>query len=295
LDKAVSLVERLFFNRKTRLNTTEKTMSNENKSNESDHQKPRGRFPGILLRLILAIIVGMIIGGVIYYSAAGWIPYIDQRIIQPIDQNQADLRDFDATQQTLDSQVSDLQSQLNQSQLTITELELALQQEMDQRLALQSTLDKNTILLAEQTQTIGSIDEKIQETNRTLSALATAQLDRTWLENNITLIKVVEMLTYANQHLIHSNFGLAENELLLAKEQLLSIRDSSPSSDHAYLQSIVDLIESGILNLPDDYSLAIEKIQLARQIAFQGLPDPMAGTSTPTPEQTPSATSTPDS
>ena len=270
-------------------------MSEENQISENNNKKTKGKIPGILLRLFLATFVGLIIGVVIYYSAAGWIPYIDQEIIQPIDENQADLEVVVNTQQALQTQISDLQDQLDISRTAITELESTLQNEAEIRIGLQSTIDTNTENLLEQTQSIEMLNTNLKDTDQNLAALATAQLNNIWIINNINLLKIVDTMTLANQYLINKNFGLAENELTLAIEMVSAMLDSSPAHHHPYLLSILELIEGGIKDLPDNSVLTIEKIQLARQLAYQGLPEPSEGTSTPTPYLTPTATTTPDS
>jgi len=263
--------------------------------NEINKRQPGKRIPGILLRLFLAAITGTIIGAVIYYTAAGWIPYLDQRVFQPIDRNQAELKNLITIQQGQETQIALLQDQLLGYQATIESLEIDLIQEEEDNLSLFATVDANTRSMLQHTQSLATLDANLQSTNRNLSALATAQMRNYWIQNDLSLLKVIDLLTLANQYLLHADYGQAKNELHLVRDELILLQESSPGHYQSTILQILELVDDGIDDLPENYSLASEKVQLARQMAIQGFPDSASGTITPTPYLTPFSTPTPGS
>jgi hypothetical protein len=138
------------------------------------------------------------------------------------------------------------------------------------------------------------LEANLGKLNEELSVLATNQVQSDWVISNLSLLKIIDMLTLANQYLNQANFGLAENELVLANTELTTLIAVSPTQYQSYLISIKELVDGGIQDLPDKNSLALEKIQLARQIAFQGFPQTNSVT-TPTPNITPTHSPTPGS
>jgi len=153
---------------------------NEIKQSESNEKITRksgkNSLPGILLRLILTAFTGIIIGILIYYTAAGWIPYLDQRVFQPIDNNQADIQDFQATQQSLENEIHLLQNNQTSNQATLEYLEGSIAQLDGDDLALLATVEMGVEYMLQHTQSIATLDAELGLTNRNLSALATAQI-----------------------------------------------------------------------------------------------------------------------
>jgi len=249
-------------------------------------------FPGILLRLVLAAVIGLIIGAVIYFGSAGWIPYLEQRIFQPLDKNKADINLLLETQQAAELLISQHQEQIHNLQATMVSLENDLNNRFEDNSALREAVDVNTDFVLQGTQTIATLDASINSINRNLSALATAQMRRSFLQSDLSLLKVVDLLTLADQQLLHANYGQAQHQLTLAGIELGLLQDISPPHYQSHILAIKDLVLGASADLPEEFTLSSDKIQLARQLALQGFPG-LTGTITATPYHTPSRTPTP--
>ena len=241
--------------------------------------------PAILLRLFLSAVVGTIVGAVIYFAAIGSIPYIEQRVFEPIDQNREN-------QQALETQLANLQSEVLLYQDALATLEMESAQAVELGDTDRATRDANSQLLLSQTLAIGTLDSKITSLNSNLSALATAQMRISDLSLNYDLLRIADLLILANQHILHADYGRAKIELDLARIELESLLSQSPPHFLPYLEEILDLTQDAIAGLPADYLLAAAKIELARQLVWQGFPG-LPGTFTPTPAIT--STPTPNS
>jgi cell division protein FtsB len=266
-------------------------------STEKDTRKSgKDSIPGILLRLILTAFIGIIIGILIYYTAAGWIPYLDQRVFQPIDNNQIEIQDLQATQQSLENEIHLLQNNHISNQATLEYMEMDIDQMNENSSSLQETVELSVQFMLQHTQSIATLDAKIESANRNFSALATAQMNGRDFHQKLGLLKILDILIHANQYLLHANFGQAENQLILTKTELETLFIQTPDYQQAFIHDLLNLVEGAVEDLPNNYSIAEEKMQLAIQMALQGFPefDPSL-TLTPTPYITPSLTPTPQS
>ncbi len=270
----------------------------ENKQAESRKKDTResgkNSIPGIFLRLIFTAFTGIIIGIIIYYTAVGWIPYLDQRVFQPIDNNQAELQVFQATQQSLENQIHLLYDNNTSNQAALENLEMDIEQLNEERLSILATVEMSVQFMLQHTQSIATLDARLGSTNRNLSALATAQMRNGYFQQRLSLLKILDLLTLANQHLLHANFGQAKNQLILAKTELETLFIQTPAYQQTFIHDLLILIEGAVENLPENYFIAEHKIQLAIQLALQGYPefDPST-TLTATPYITPTLTPTP--
>lgn len=247
--------------------------------------------PGILIRLILSVVTGAIIGSVIYFSAVGSIPYLDQRVFQPLKNNQADVTNLQADQESHKQQLSSLQAQLESVNAT---LEMSLAQIGEDNLSLQVTADANSQSVLTLYRSLTDLEISLDSVNRNLSALATAQMRSTDFQQRISLLKILDLLTLANQYLLHNNFGQAENQLLLVKIELEALFIQSPAFYQSYILDLLSLVDQAVQDLPDNSYLAEGEIQLARQMALQGFPElEITGTITATPYVIPTFTPTP--
>ncbi len=112
----------------------------------SKQSKPTSKtIPGILLRLILVLVAGCLVGAVIYFAASGWVPYLDQRVFQPIDTNQAIVQELQSTQKALEIEISSLQATVDENQSgTRPDIETTLDQLSEDVIQMQLDVDNNT-------------------------------------------------------------------------------------------------------------------------------------------------------
>lgn len=277
-------------------------MESENMSPESQSssRKPARRtVPGLVLRIVLVAITGSVIGGAIYFSAVGWIPYLDQRVIQPIDNHQQEIQDLVAAQGMLETEVADLSAALAAGQAESDQDTQTTQQALQETItglensldALENRADQNTYFSATLIPSLLSTAAARQElTDRNLSALATAQMGLVLDSQEAALLKVLAMLSRANQFLLHDDFGSAREALTAASDYLLEISGGTASQDQQ-IAELLDVVQGASAVLPGQPGIAASKLELAWQMTLEGLDDP--GAATPAPDSPPSLTPTP--
>ena len=270
--------------------------------------EPKKSIGGILLRLMITIIAAVMLGAVIYFSAVGWIPYLDNRIFQPIDDNQAMVQELKETQQALENQILDLSETLEFSQTLLGEGISAYQSILDDMQQDLKKLDQEVVSVQEAfdyrghtitvyPQMLATLSAKQAANSLHIDILATAQFNSSSINNDLDLLRILELLSRANQYLLHSNFGLAEEALMTAKLYLLNLQESLPGFQQEVISNMLNLVDQVIVDLPAKPALAAEKLELAWQLGISGLPqfdgEGNNGTKTPTPYIQPSLTSTP--
>ena len=249
--------------------------------------------PGILLRLILVLAAGCLVGAVIYFAASGWVPYLDQRVFQPIDTNQALVQELKATQNAVEIQISSLQTTIDENQSeTESEIAATLNQISEDVVHMQSEVDNNTYYggtLAPAM--IATISANQDSNSRHLSALATAQMRDSGNHQELELLRTLELLTWAHQYILHDNYGLAETELEAARENLSVMITRVPPKQRVIVLEMLNLVDQCIADLPSRPAVAVEKLQLAWRMGiteFQNVSSyDQGGTVTPTPYITP--------
>lgn len=272
--------------------------------------KPASKtFPGIILRLILALTAGCLVGGAIYFTASGWIPYLDQRVFQPIDSNQAKVQELQATQKALELQISSLQATLNGNQsggagsdiaATLNAMGMSLDQLSEDVVHMQSEVDNNTYYAGTLSPALIATVSARQESNtRNLSALATAQMRDSGNRQEIELFRTLELLTWAHQYILHDNYGLAENELEIARDNLSVMITRVPPKQRVVVLEMLNLVDQCLADLPSRPTLAAEKLQIAWRMGVIEFPNEslhdQGGTITPTLYITPTSTPAPTS
>ena len=275
---------------------------------EKPQRTPNKSIGGILLRLLLTVIAAVILGAIIYFSAVGWIPYLDNRVFQPIDNNSAHLQELVETQSILEDQVASLLATLDTSQAaqeegttlyqsTLESLGEDIQQLKDNTDNLLTAVSGNTYIATQIQLQMATLTAKQSANERHISALATAQMSRTGIYEEIKLLKVLDLLSRANQFLLHSNYGQAEEILQSAKIELTDLQERLPGFQQDLISNILDLVEQTIIDLPAKPTLAAEKLELAWQLGITGLPQlsygENFGTVTPTMYLNPDLTPTP--
>ena len=272
--------------------------------------RPKISVWGILLRLMITIITAVILGTVIYFSAVGWIPYLDNKVFQPIDDHTVKIQELVETQSAMDDQItwflgtidSNQASQdegITSYQLTQEIIELALQHLTEDVSDIQATVSANTHLGTTIPFLLSTLVPQQSANSRHIDALATAQMRNSEIQQEIELLKILALLSRANQFLLHSNFGQAEGTLLIAKLDLIKLREDLPPFQREVISSILNLVDQAIVDLPAKPALAAEKLELAWHLGINGLPqldgEGNTGTTTPTPYIQASPTSTPTS
>ena len=211
-----------------------------------------------LFRLIaIAIVIGGI-GAGLYYG----LPYVNQKVIVPIEKNRADIRRVEAEVKTLQTQLEETNSRVE-----------ALEQSIEAHSASLNKLDELQ----------ASLEEKIQNSqNETLLQL----------KHEVMFTRVLDMLGRARLYLAQSNFGLAREDVKSARELLGTLQ--TETNDQS-LDQAIERLDRVLGNLPAFPVVAAGDLEIAWQILVSGetpattTPEP---TTAPTVEPTLEGTST---
>jgi hypothetical protein len=112
------------------------------------------------------------------------------------------------------------------------------------------------------------------------------------LQRQIDLLKSMELLSRACLFIYQSNFGLAEQDVQIARDLLAMVQPNAPESLAADLNAVVLRLDMTLSNLPAFPVAASDDLDIAWQILLSGLPQPTPTLSeTPTPAGTLSSTS----
>jgi len=222
-----------------------------------------------LLRLIviLLLLTGLAVG--IAYLA----PLVYERYVRPVEMNAAQVAALETQQAQSATQIASLQARLDNAEAgqvkqgtTLTDLTGRVQ-----------TIEAG---IAEHTQKLAALDEMQAELLKTNEA-SLAKMD-----NQIKLLKALEMLARARLFLYQSNFGLARQDAQAAREILVDLQQAAPETSTPELKEALFRLDLVLKNLPDFPVAASVDLDLAWQVLAQGMPPQ-------TPIPTESATLTP--
>jgi hypothetical protein len=223
----------------------------------------------------LVIVLG-VIGGVaaaVYYG----IPYMYVRFVQPVELNAARIQEI-ATQQAEDlatsgaevaqlrGQLSSLEGRIGAVETSLTEHSAAIAQLETMQASLAQDLD------SQRTEVLADLDYQVK------------------------LMRSIELLSRARLYLFESNFGLARQDVLSARELLDGLQTAAPPEQIASLRAVIARLDLTLGNLPGYPVVAADDLEIAWQVLIDGLPAGAEAIVTPLrvfPTPLPTATETP--
>ena len=242
-----------------------------------------GRFFRFLLRLVLLLIFLGLLSLALYLA----LPWLYQRFIRPVEQNTAQVRELQSRQEQTEQDLTDLQTRLETMEAGQDQHAESFA-DLDQRL-----IDIETEISArsESLAALERLQSDLEEQNQAISAE---------LERQINLLKAMQLLSRARLSMYQSNFGLAKQDVQIARDLLGGIQPDAPESPAEELGAVIFRLDMTLSNLPDFPVAASDDLDIAWQILLSGLPQPtptMIETRTPAPAgsatPTPIATFTP--
>ncbi|MGZ9223396.1 MAG: hypothetical protein ACXW4Q_14920, partial [Anaerolineales bacterium] len=115
---------------------------------------------------------------------------------------------------------------------------------------------------------------------------ASAELDR-----QVNLLKSMELLSRARLFMYQSNFGLAEQDVQIARDLLARVESDAPASLAGDLETVLLHLDFVLNNLPNFPVAASDDLDIAWHILLTGLPPtPTSVAGTPSPGATLSST-----
>ncbi len=218
------------------------------------------RFFVILLRTLLTLMIAAVIGTALYFG----VPYIYEKYILPVQENT--------------EQLAALQTRQAQSELAIA----GLQARLDAMETAQATanLDGRVSTLEEQ---IAAHTQRLAVLEAMQSALQTrADVTNVELARQVKLLKSMELLSRARMFLYQSNFGMARQDIQMARALLIEVQPDAPASLADDLTEILYRLDLTLSNLPNFPVAARDDLDIAWQVLLAGLP-PEEATATPAP------------
>ena len=214
-----------------------------------------GRFFRFLLRLVLLLIFLGLLSVALYLA----LPWLYERFVRPVEQNTAQVRELQARQKQTEQELADLQTRLETIETVQNQHDGSLN-ELDQRL-----IDIETEIAA-RTESLAALERlqsELEEQNQAVSA----ELDR-----QINLLKAMELLSRARLSMYQSNFGLARQDVQIARNLLAGIEPDAPESLAEELGAVILRLDMTLSGLPNFPVAASDDLDIAWQILLSGLP-----------------------
>jgi len=235
-----------------------------------------GGFFRFLLRVITLLIVLTLVSLALFLI----LPWFYQTFIQPIQQNTTQVRELQSQQKQMEQEIADLRTKLRI-------LETAQNGHDGSLTKLDKRVSDMEAEVTTRTQSLTAL-EKMQSELQQQNEANAAELDR-----QINLLKAMELLSRARLFMYESNFGLAKQDVQIARDLLAKIRPDAPDSLAKDLDVVLPRLDMTLSHLPDFPVAASDDLDIAWQILLSGLPQAtptLSVTSTPAGTISPTAT-----
>ncbi len=253
----------------------------------------RNAFP--ILRAFLRLVLVLMIGGFVGLLGYAGLTLAYQQALEPMHQNRAALAQVQG-QLSIDEEAA---AQMAQRLLTAESAAMQANRTIltlqENQKSQQKVIGAQATALSQMKPALSTLEAGDKESQRRLAAvqktLAAQEKPLTTLKNDLAVVQVMELLTRSRVYLTQSNFGLAREDILTARQILLGLGDTAPAYQQAAVKSWLQRIDLALGNLPEYPVLAADDLEIAWQLMRMGLPP--EHTTTPTPTETPQDTPTP--
>ncbi len=224
------------------------------------------RFFEFLLRLVSWLIILGVIGGGLYFG----LPLLYRRFVVPVEQNTVQVGELQSQQKQAEQELADLQNKLKTLETAQSQNAQSLTKLDQQMTKIETEVDAHTKSLA--------VLEKMQSELQAQDEATSAELQR-----QINVLKAMELLSRARLFMYQSNFGLAKQDVQLARELLATVQPGATESLAHNLDAVIRRLDLTLSNLPDFPVAASDDLDVAWEILLSGLPQaPAAVEGTPT-------------
>lgn len=238
------------------------------------------RFFELLLRLISWVIIFTVFGAALYYG----VPLLYQRFVVPVEQNTVQVGELQSRQEQLEGQLTELQEKL-------TTLESGQDENIQSLNGLEERTSQLETGIDSHTESLAALEEMQSELQ------AQNELTSTQLERQIDLMKAMELLSRARLYMYQSNFGLAKQDVQIARDLLNQVKPSASRSPADDLDAVIRRLDLVLSNLPNFPVAASDDLDVAWHILLTGMPSAVDADATAVPigtlSSTPAVTITP--
>lgn len=232
-----------------------------------------------LLRLFLVLVILALLAVGLSYS----LPMLYQTYIKPVQDNAAQVARLNTRIAQNETDITGLQTKLEVAQAELTRQAQSLS-------ALETQVRKVDEQVAAHTRSLAAL-EQMQAALQEQNDAASAELAR-----QVKLMKSMELLSRARLYMYQSNFGLARQDVQIARDMLAEVQPSAPEPLASDLAEVIQRLDLTLSNLPGFPVAASDDLDIAWQILLAGIPAPQPGaaeSAIPTPIPLPEITSTP--
>jgi predicted RNase H-like nuclease (RuvC/YqgF family) len=214
----------------------------------------------------------------LYYG----LPLLYNKYVKPVEQNTAGLTELQSQQKQTSQELADLQSRLKA-------VEAGQKQDADALSKLDGRVSDLETQIAAHTKSLAAL-ERMQSELQEQDEATSAELQR-----QINVLKAMELLSRARLFMYQSNFGLARQDIQIARDLLAEVQKDASKDSAGDLEAVVRRLDMVLSDLPNFPVAASDDLNIAWQILLSGLPQagPTLGpTVAPTITATPIVTAT---
>jgi uncharacterized phage infection (PIP) family protein YhgE len=187
------------------------------------------------------------------------LPWFYQTFVRPVEQNTAQVRELQTWKEEAEGDLADLQTKLGTIESVQNGHDESLKA-MDERLSdIETEINARTESLA----ALERLQSELEQQNQVISAD---------LERQIDLLKAMELMSRARLSMYQSNFGLAKQDVQIARDLLAGIETEASTTLAKDLDAVVLRLDMTLSNLPDFPVAASDDLDIAWQILLSGLP-----------------------
>ena len=265
---------------------------NEDKSIQvaaAQEEKPKSSSAGRIIKRVLIFFLRLFLFLVILAALAAGayfgLPILYEKYVRPVENHTAQLTKLEDRQKASETQIANLQMRLST-------LEAAQPDQAESITDIESRLAVVEAGITAHTQELESLNEM---QNNLLKENEAARFE---LENQISLLKSLELLSRARLFLYQSNYGLARLDVQTARDLLANLQLDATEFQPLEVTEVIFRLDLVLKNLPAFPVAASDDLDIAWQILMQGVPQVPAETLTPEPatalpESTPTFTPEP--
>ena len=229
-----------------------------------------GSFFRFLWRLFLLLLFLGLLSLALYLA----LPWLYQNFLRPLEQNTAQVRELQLQQEQSAQELADLQTRLETLEGVKNEHDGSLTDLNERMKEIETEITARTESLA----AIERLQSELEQQNQEVSAE---------LERQINLLKSMELLSRARLSMYQSNFGLAKQDVQIARDLLAAVQPDSPQKLATQLDAVLLRLDLTLSNLPEFPVAASDDLDIAWQILLSGQPQ-----ATPTLVETPTLVGT---
>ncbi|MEI7845785.1 MAG: hypothetical protein WCK35_08285 [Chloroflexota bacterium] len=223
----------------------------------------------VLLKFALFLAVLGLLAAILYLS---W-PMVYNRYILPVENHTVQIA-------ILETKQSEALTELSVLTTKVAAIQTDQPKIVNTITGLNTRIESLETEVGRQANSLGVIDD-LGKTLKTDNLESSTRLDR-----QIKIMKSMELLSRARLFLYQSNFGMAKQDIQIARDLLATIVSSGTDATSAGVVEVVHRLDLCLSRLPEFPVVASDDLDIAWQLLLQGTPQPGSMEVTETPSAT---------